>query len=152
DLEAEARKKQPDVFPIAGEGPKSGKGSGSKRPSSGKNKVTKTDPGSEFELQLGADSDSEFEVTLADDSDEVQLGNTRREASGKTGKSGVELNRPDDSGISLEKDSDSDFELNLDSSTSQKITGPKSSGRAKGKGKADSESEFELSLDDSSGE
>lgn len=150
DLEAEARKKS-DVFRVAGDGSKSGSKSGSK-PSSGKNKIKGKggDSGSEFELQLGADSDSEFELTLADDSDEVQLGNSPRDVSGKAGKSGVKLNKPDDSGISLEQESDSDFELNLDSSTSRKVSGPKSSG--KNKGKTDSDSEFELSLDDSSGE
>jgi hypothetical protein len=155
DLEAEARKQgKEDVFDLAEEGSKSGKGSGkSSSKSSGKLKSSaKKDEGSEFELKLGTDSDSEFELTLADDSDEVPLGGSSRDATGKTGKSGVKLNRPDDSGISLEKDSDSDFELNLDSSTSKKIVGPKpSSGKNKGK-KADSDSEFELALDDSSGE
>ena len=154
DLDAEARQRKgkedssANVFELADEGPKSGKspsGKVSDRPSSRKISAKKPINNSDFELQLGADSDSEFELTLADDSDEVDLG---RDVSGKKGKSGVKLNKPADSGISLEKaDSDSEFELNLDSSTSGKI-GPKSD-----KKKPDSDSEFELSLDDdSSGE
>jgi hypothetical protein len=93
---------------------------------------------------------SEFELTLADDgSDEVDLGTQPPDVGGKKGHSGVNLKKPDDSGISLEKpDSDSEFELNLSGSSSQKISGPKSSKKLKG----DSESEFELTLDDSSGE
>lgn len=153
DLDAEARQRKgkedssANVFELADEGPKSGKSSGkiSDKPSSRKVSAKKPINNSDFELQLGADSDSEFELTLADDSDEVDLG---RDVSGKKGKSGVKLNKPADSGISLEKaDSDSEFELNLDSSTSGKVIGPKSDK------KSDSDSEFELSLDDdSSGE
>jgi hypothetical protein len=150
DLDAEQRKKGKEdssskVFELADEGSKSGK-------KSDKHKATAKKPinNSDFELQLGSDSDSEFELTLADDSDEVDLGALPRDVSGKKGKSGVKLNKPADSGISLEKsDSDSEFELNLDSSKSSKITGPKSD---KNKQKPDSDSEFELTLDDSSGE
>ncbi len=139
-----------EIIDLAGSQPKTGSG---KTPKSGKVKSpAKKDEGSDFELKLGTDSDSEFELTLADDSGEVPLGGSSRDATGKTGKSGVKLNRPDDSGISLEKDSDSDFELNLDSSSSKKIAGPKpSSGKNKSKKKSD-DSEFELALDDSSGE
>jgi hypothetical protein len=150
DLEAEAKAKgESEVFRIADEGAKPK--SGTKPPSSVKiNVAPKADPGSEFELTLDPDSDSEFELTLSDDSGQV---GGARDATGKSGKSGVRLNKPADSGISLEKKSDedeSDFELNLDSATAQKIPGgPKSS---KKKTKVDSESEFELSLDESSGE
>ncbi len=156
DLDAEARKRKgqedssADVFQLADGGSKTGKSSGkiSGKPSS---KINAKRPisNSDFELQLGADSDSEFELTLADDSDEVDLGTLPRDVSGKKGKSGVKLNKPADSGISLEKDnSDSEFELNLDSSKSGKIIGPKSDKKKK----PDSDSEFELTLEDSSGE
>ena len=159
DLDAEARKRKgkedssANVFELADEGPKSGKqpGSGKTTGKSGSHKSTAKKPisNSDFELQLGADSDSEFELTLADDSDEVDLGTLPRDVSGKKGKSGVKLNKPADSGISLEKeDSESEFELNLDSSKSNRISGPKSDKKT-----PDSDSEFELSLDDdSSGE
>jgi hypothetical protein len=151
DLEAEGRKSgsgKGEVFKVAPDsGPKSGKSSSK----TGKSDPKKKKPGSEFELQLGTDSDSEFELTLADDSDEVQLGaSPPRDATGKSGKSGVNLKKPADSGISLEKGEDeSDFELNLDSASAHKVSGgPRSSKKSK----KDSESEFELSLDDSSGE
>ncbi len=155
DLESEARKSGKEVFGLAPEGgSKTGKSSSKSGPKSGtkSDPKKKKDPGSEFELQLGTDSDSEFELTLADDSDEVQLGASPRDATGKSGKSGVRLNKPADSGISLEKkgeDDESDFELNLDSASAHKVSGgPRSSKKTK----KDSESEFELSLDDSSGE
>jgi len=153
DLEAEAKQQgKADVFQIAEESTKPK--SSTKPPSSVKIKATpKVDSGSEFELTLDPDSDSEFELTLSDDSGELGVGSSPRDATGKTGKSGVRLNKPADSGISLEKKGDeeeSDFELNLDSATAQKIPGaPKSSKKKK---KVDSESEFELSLDESSGE
>lgn len=127
DLAAEAKKSgKADVFKIADE--------------DSKTKVKKH----------AADSDSDFELTLANDgSDEVDLGAMPRDVTGKSGKSGVKLKSPSDSGISLEKekdDSSSEFELNLDSRSSAKISGPKSSKKSK----VDSDSEFELSLDDSS--
>jgi hypothetical protein len=157
DLEAEARKGgKSEVFKLAADsGSKTGKSStGKSAPKTGsKSDPKKQKPGSEFELQLGTDSDSEFELTLADDSDEVQLGSSPRDVSGASGKSGVRLNKPIDSGISLEKkggdEDESDFELNLDSASAHKVAGgPRSSKKTK----KDSESEFELSLDDSSGE
>jgi len=129
DLVAESKKsgKKSDVFKIADEGSKP--------------KIKKQ----------AADDDSDFELTLAEGSDEVDLGSLPRDVTGKSGKSGVKLKSPSDSGISLEKekdDSSSEFELNLDSRSSARISGPKSSKKTK----ADSDSEFELSLDDSSGQ
>jgi len=124
---------------------------------------------SEFELSLDADSD-DFEMQMnPDGGDEVELGSMPKEksgaSSGRSGKSGINLRDPADSGIVLEKkeeeakkddeegssDSEPDFELSLDSSSvssSTKLGAPKS-------GKlvldADSDSEFELTLDDSGG-
>jgi hypothetical protein len=127
DLSKESKKTgKAEVFKIADEGSKS---KGKKPPAD--------------------ESDSDFELTLADGSDEVDLGSMPRDVTGKSGKSGVKLKSPSDSGISLEKeaeDSSSEFELNLDSRSSKKFTGPKSTKAAK----PDSDSEFELSLDDSS--
>jgi hypothetical protein len=110
---------------------------------------------SEFELTLDSDSD-EFELSLApDSSEEVALGEAPAQKSGsKTGNSGINLNRPADSGVSLEKkrkpkadDEEVDFELSLDA------PGTGSSRKKLGSGKkleADSDSEFELTLEEPS--
>src|SRR5262249_1916495 len=79
------------------------------------------DSSSEFELSLEADSD-EFELSLApDSSEEVPLGEAQAAPAGsKAGQSGINLNKPADSGISLEKrkkkgdDEEIDFELSLE--------------------------------------
>jgi hypothetical protein len=109
---------------------------------------------SEFELSLDADSDS-FELNLnSDSSEEVALGGEPSDAP-RSGKSGINLGKPADSGVSLEKrqpqddDSDVDFELSLDApgQSGTRLGGPRSGGKPR----ADSDSEFELSLDDNSG-
>lgn len=126
--------------------------------SSGKLKAEKPadDSSSEFELSLDPDSD-EFELSLApDSSEEVALGEMPPDAKGsskKTGNSGINLNRPADSGVSLEKkpappasDDEIDFELSLDApgsgTSSKKLSG--------GKLQQDSDSEFELTLEEPS--
>jgi hypothetical protein len=140
--------------------------------SSGKNKAGGSsgklkkdgDSSSEFELSLDPDSD-EFELSLSPGSDdEVALGDMPPEAKGgskKTGNSGINLNRPADSGVSLEKkgssakmskpaakgdDEEIDFELTLDApgsgASAKKLSGSKL--------KADSDSEFELTLEEPS--
>jgi hypothetical protein len=111
------------------------------------------DSSSEFELSLDPDSD-EFELSLApDSSEEVALGEMPPEAgsgSKKTGSSGINLNRPTDSGVSLEKkkkdDEEVDFELSLDAPGS----GASAKKLSSGKLKADSDSEFELTLEEPS--
>jgi len=113
------------------------------------------DDSSEFELTLDADSD-EFELSLApDSSEEVALGEMPPEtAKGKSGNSGINLNRPADSGVSLEKrkakgdEEEVDFELSLEapgSGSSRKKLGGSGS-----KIKPDSDSEFELTLEEPS--
>lgn len=110
------------------------------------------DSSSEFELSLEPDSD-EFELSLApDSSEEVALGEAPAESRSKSGQSGINLNRPADSGISLEKkkaadDDEIDFELSLEA------PGSGASGKKAGSGKkleADSDSEFELTLEEPS--
>jgi len=113
------------------------------------------DSSSDFELSLDPDSD-EFELSLApDSSEEVALGEMPPEpGSGskkKTGSSGINLNRPADSGVSLEKkkpadDEEIDFELSLDAPGS----GASAKKLSSGKLKADSDSEFELTLEEPS--
>jgi hypothetical protein len=124
-----------------------------KKDSSGKHKKD-DDSSSEFELSLDPDSD-EFELSLApDSSEEVALGEIPPEpaaGSKKTGSSGINLNRPTDSGVSLEKkkmaaDDEIDFELSLDAPGS----GTSSKKHSSGKLKADSDSEFELTLEEPS--
>src|SRR5262249_50888665 len=112
------------------------------------------DDSSEFELTLDADSD-EFELSLApDSSEEVALGERPANApAGKSGNSGINLNRPTDSGVSLEKrkkpdEEEVDFELSLEtpgSGSSRKKLGGSGS-----KLKPDSDSEFELTLEEPS--
>jgi hypothetical protein len=136
------------------------KGSGSsgksKSGSSGsKSKAAKADDSSsEFELSLDPDSD-EFELSLApDSSEEVALGEMPAgpaTGSKKSGNSGINLNRPTDSGVSLEKkkpadDEEIDFELSLDAPGS----GASSKKLSSGKLKQDSDSEFELTLEEPS--
>jgi hypothetical protein len=112
------------------------------------------DSSSEFELSLDADSD-EFELSLApDSSEEVSLGDMPAEPKGKGGQSGINLNRPADSGVSLEKrrtadeeDSEIDFELSLETPGSGASS--KKLGSSK-KLQADSDSEFELTLEEPS--
>jgi hypothetical protein len=115
------------------------------------------DSSSEFELTLEADSD-EFELSLApDSSEEVALGEAPpKEAASKSGQSGINLNRPADSGVSLEKkkpaDDEIDFELSLETPGSGASGKKKSSGKL-GSGRkleADSDSEFELTLEEPS--
>ena len=145
-------------------GKQSGTGSG-KHPSGSSGKVPggssakhkkPDDSSSEFELSLDQDSD-EFELSLApDSSEEVALGEMPPEAgsgSKKSGNSGINLNRPTDSGVSLEKkkpkdDDEIDFELSLDAPGS----GASAKKLSSGKLKADSDSEFELTLEEPSGE
>jgi hypothetical protein len=116
---------------------------------------------SEFELSLDADSD-EFELSLAQDSsEEVPLGDMPAQGS-KGGKSGINLNRPADSGVSLEKrkkgdDDEVDFELSLDAPGSGKSaskftsgSGIKSGSGVKKGPQPDSDSEFELTLEEPS--
>jgi len=119
------------------------------------------DSSSEFELSLEADSD-EFELSMApDSSEEVALGEAPPAGTGsKSGQSGINLNRPADSGVSLEKrkqpapgsDDEIDFELSLDAPGSG-ASGKKASSGKLGSGKkldADSDSEFELTLEEPS--
>jgi hypothetical protein len=130
----------------------SGKLSGSSGRLKGEKKAG--DSSSEFELSLDPDSD-EFELSLApDSSEEVALGEMPPEAgsgSKKSGNSGINLNRPTDSGVSLEKkkpaaDDEIDFELSLDAPGS----GASAKKLSSGKLKADSDSEFELTLEEPS--
>jgi hypothetical protein len=146
-----------------------------KSDSSGKQKAAPppADDSSEFELTLDADSD-EFELSLTQDSsDEVSLGDMPASTpAGKSGQSGINLNRPADSGVSLENkrkgdDDEIDFELSLDApgsgmssrknlAGSGSKSGSKASGKSSGKGSGkqakqpDSDSEFELSLEEPS--
>lgn len=115
------------------------------------------DSSSEFELTLEADSD-EFELSLApDSSEEVALGEAPKESASKSGQSGINLNRPADSGVSLEKkkpaeDDEIDFELSLETPGSG-ASGKKKSSGSLGSGRkleADSDSEFELTLEEPS--
>lgn len=111
---------------------------------------------SEFELSLEPDSD-EFQLSLApDSSEEVSLGDLPPSPPG--GRSGINLNRPTDSGVSLEKkkpakkddsDDEIDFELSLDAPGTGMSSKKKLTGSSK-KLQADSDSEFELSLDEPS--
>ena len=124
------------------------------------------DGSSEFELSLDPDSDS-VELSLgSDSSDEVDLGGLETGSKKKSGQSGINLNKPSDSGVSLEKkgpktgplsksktpESESDeFELSLDAGpSSARLSGPKT-GPARPVAGPDSDSEFELTLDDNSG-
>jgi hypothetical protein len=141
-----------------GSGKQSG-GSGKQAAAGSSGKARKPDDSSsEFELSLDQDSD-EFELSLApDSSEEVALGEMPPEAgsgSKKSGNSGINLNRPTDSGVSLEKkkpakadDDEIDFELSLDAPGS----GTSAKKLSSGKLKADSDSEFELTLEEPSGE
>jgi hypothetical protein len=146
----------------------------------GKSKSVNPGDSSEFELSLDADSD-DFELQLnTDSSDEVDLGSSPvDEADKRSGKSGINLRDPADSGVSLEKgkkgdssgrnlskksesgrtrkpapkpedsDSDVDFELSLEAEPEP--AAPPKSGRSSGRKPvtSDSDSEFELTLDDS---
>lgn len=130
---------------------------------SGKLPAVPDDDSSEFELRLDPDSSDEFELSLANDtSDEVALGDLPGPS--MTGKSGINIGKPSDSGKSLEskKKGDSgkskksgkipavkpgseeevDFELSLD----QAGASHKKIGSTK---QVDSDSEFELTLDES---
>lgn len=102
---------------------------------------------SEFELSLDADSD-DFELQLnADSSDEVDLGSSPDDGSGRAGKSGINLHEPADSGVSLEKGKNSGISRNLsgrkpaESSHRHAPTTPKPSDES------DSDVDFELSLE-----
>ena len=120
------------------------------------------DSSSEFELSLEPDSD-EFELSVTpDSSEEVSLGDMPAESKNKAGQSGINLNRPADSGVSLEKkrkktpvpadDDEIDFELSLDAPGTG-ISSKKKHGSGKKSGKkmeADSDSEFELTLEEPS--
>jgi hypothetical protein len=135
---------------------KSGDSGSKKQSDSDKRKAaaaaTADDSSSEFELSLEPDSD-EFELSLApDSSEEVALGAAQSEPAGKSGQSGINLNRPSDSGVSLEKrkkadEEEIDFELSLEA------PGSGASGKKAGSGRkleADSDSEFELTLEEPS--
>ncbi|HJZ94640.1 MAG TPA: hypothetical protein VKE40_27485, partial [Gemmataceae bacterium] len=116
---------------------------------SGKGKAPPADDSSEFELTLDQADSDEFELSLAQDSsEEVALGEAPAPAAtGKSGQSGINLNRPADSGVSLEKkdDEEIDFELSLDA------PGTGASSKKSGKKvQADSDSEFELTLEEPS--
>lgn len=132
-------------------------GDSSKRPAP---KPVADDSSSEFELSLEPDSD-EFELSVTPDSDEeVSLGDMPVvEPKRKAGQSGINLNRPADSGVSLEKkrkktpapvdeDDEIDFELSLDAPGSG-MSSKKLHGSSK-KMEADSDSEFELTLEEPS--
>lgn len=110
---------------------------------------------SEFELSLDPDSD-EFELSLTDDSSEEVSFNLPAHSGPKGEQSGINLNKPKDSGVSLEQsgrmkkptDEEIDFELSLDSPGSGTSSKKKhGSGR---KLKSDSDSEFELTLEEPS--
>jgi hypothetical protein len=130
----------------------SGSGSLKKSGSSGKTKKP-DDSSSEFELSLDPDSD-EFELSLApDSSEEVALGEMPPEPSGaskKTGSSGINLNRPTDSGVSLERKKKDDDEIDFELSLEAPGSGTSAKKLSSGKLKADSDSEFELSLEEPS--
>lgn len=147
---------------------KSGKLSSTKLMSSsdsGKSKKPAPAPepdSSEFELSLAPDSD-EFELSLTpDSSEEVSLGDAPDPKANKAGQSGINLNRPADSGVSLEKkgkppakqpaaqadsDEEIDFELSLDAPGSGKSATKFGSSKRL---QADSDSEFELTLEEPS--
>ncbi|HEX3147280.1 MAG TPA: hypothetical protein VHR66_04310 [Gemmataceae bacterium] len=139
----------------ASSGKLKGPGSSGKIKGDSGKKAAKPDSSSEFELSLDPDSD-EFELSLApDSSEEVALGEMppNKGSSKKSGNSGINLNRPTDSGVSLEKkkpapadDEEIDFELSLETPGSGASSKKLSSGRLK----ADSDSEFELTLEEPS--
>jgi hypothetical protein len=118
---------------------------------SGKSKAPPAEDSSDFELALDQADSDEFELSLAQDSsEEVALGAPPAAPGSKAGQSGINLNRPADSGVSLERkkksdDEEVDFELSLDAPGSG--TSSKKSGK---KVKADSDSEFELTLEEPS--
>lgn len=111
------------------------------------------DSSSEFELSLDADSGS-FELQLTgDSSEEIPLGTS--EPASQKGQSGINLDKPADSGVSLESDGtplddSDDFELSLDASDPGGLSGGDSAIGGH-KAASSSDSEFELTLDDSSG-
>jgi hypothetical protein len=140
----------------SGSGKLKSAGSSGKLKGDSSKKAAKPDSSSEFELSLDPDSD-EFELSLApDSSEEVALGDMPVEKGGskKSGNSGINLNRPADSGVSLEKrkpappvdDEEIDFELSLETPGSGASSKKLSSGRLK----SDSDSEFELTLEEPS--
>lgn len=105
-----------------------------------------TGDSSEFELSLDADSD-DFELQLnTDSSDEVDLGSSPVETGGsKSGRSGINLKAPGDSGVSLEKGKKGDSDKKLgakkgDSDKKLKKPAPKATD-------SDSDVDFELSLE-----
>lgn len=134
-----------------------------KKGDSGKSKAAPKpvadDSSSEFELSLEPDSD-EFELSVTpDSSEEVSLGDMPVDTKGKAGQSGINLNKPADSGVSLEKkkkktpvpvddDDEIDFELSLDVPGTG-MSSKKKHGSSK-KMEADSDSEFELTLEEPS--
>ncbi|QVL31124.1 hypothetical protein KIH39_20065 [Telmatocola sphagniphila] len=135
--------KQEVTEEISLELPKPTKGASGKIP-----KPAENSDSSEFELTLETDSD-EFELSLNTDSsssEDVDIGKSVK-GGPAAGRSGINLNKPADSGVSLEKNrkpessDDIEFEVNLDS--------PSKSGK-KEEAYVDSDSEFELNLDESS--
>lgn len=131
-------------------------GKATKKPS----QPTDDDASSEFELSLEPDS-GEFELSVTPDSSEEDSPVDKK---GKAG-SGINLNKPADSGVSLEKkkktpvpaddDDEIDFELSLDlpgSGMSSKKKGMSSRSKlaASKQAEADSDSEFELTLEEPS--
>ena len=105
---------------------------------------------SEFELSLDADSD-DFELSLMPDSDEeVSLGGEPPAAGNKSGQSGINLNRPADSGVSLEGKSG----RNLAGQSGKNLAGQSGKNLAGKSGKnlapqpdSDEEIDFELSIE-----
>jgi len=104
---------------------------------------TAGDSSDDFELSLGGDESpldsGSGESPLLTDDDEVSLGELT--GSGR-GRSGINLQNPEDGGISLEQDGSDeiDFELSLDAGATPRPAPASST--------PDSSSEFELSLDD----
>lgn len=111
--------------------------------SGSKHKAAAARDSSEFELSLDADSD-DFELSLMPDSDEeVSLGGEPPAAGNKSGQSGINLNRPADSGVSLEGKSG----RNLAGQSGKNLSGKSGKHAAVPPPDSDEEIDFELSIE-----
>jgi len=118
-------------------------GSKHKAADSGSKHKAADEDSSEFELSLDADSD-DFELSLMPDSDEeVSLGGEPPASGSKSGQSGINLNRPADSGVSLEGKSG----RNLSGKSGKNLSGKSGKHAAVPPPDSDEEIDFELSID-----
>jgi hypothetical protein len=118
--------------------------------------VKDPDNSSDFDLTPAAESSSPLELGSSDDfklevpdDDEVTLADDGK-SNLKGPSSGINLNKPADSGISLEQGGSGDeieFELTLDAESTPKPSKPSTPKPSAAQAVPDSDSEFELSLD-----